>query len=509
MQPVDFFLHAAMRHPNRIAALDAATGCTHTYEALRGQTLALAAALQRLSGKPRPVIATLAGNSHAMLLGILATYACAGVLVPLTPSVVEQDIARQLATAAPDIVLHDSAYEALLASYHGLRICNDAGRELHIDMLVREHAGQSPSRSNPDPGDTAAIKFTGGSSGAPKAVLQSLRCINTMVASLAMTYGFDSEERFLLAPPMTHGAGTFVLPVLHGGGCLVIAGKATAEQLHALMDTHGVTSTWLPPTLLQRLVQAQRAAARHLPALRNLLYGGAPCPAPLQLQAIAAFGPVLGVTYGLTEAPVIIAGMDGATGSLPENRGSAGRIGPLTRVAVIGADGRPSANPNTLGEIIASGDLLMSGYLNMPEQTAAVLIDGWFHTGDIGVIDERGFLFIKGRSKDVIISGGFNVYPSDVENAYAQHPGIAECVVFGSADDDWGERVEMAVVPIRPDSISVQALIDYGKQQLGSVRTPKIIHIVQSFPKNTLGKIDKRRIIDDLRDATRQEEHRS
>ncbi|WP_042794081.1 class I adenylate-forming enzyme family protein [Achromobacter insolitus] len=509
MQPIDFFLRAAMRHPDRTATLDAATGHTHTYEELRGQTLALAAALQCLSGKPRPVVATLAGNSHAMLLGILATYACAGVLVPLTPTVVEQDIARQLATAAPDLVLHDAAYEELLVSYRGPRICHDEGHDLHIDALLREYAGQSPSRPNPDLGDTAAIKFTGGSSGAPKAVLQSLRCINAMVASLAMAYGFDSEERFLLAPPMTHGAGTFVLPVLHAGGCLVIAGKATAEQLHAWMDAHEVTSTWVPPTLLQRLVQAQGAAPRTLAALRNLLYGGAPCPTSLLSQAIAAFGPVLGVTYGLTEAPVIIAGMDGVTGSQAENHGSAGRIGPLTRVAVVGADGRPTANPHTLGEIIASGDLLMSGYLNMPEQTAAVLKDGWFHTGDLGYLDERGFLFIKGRSKDIIISGGFNVYPSDVENAYAQHPGVAESVVFGVADDYWGERVEMAVVPVRPGSISVEALIDYGKQQLGSVRTPKIIHIVQSFPKNTLGKIDKRRIIDDLRDANRQEEHRS
>jgi len=507
MQPFDFFLQGAMRHPGRTAAVDAATGQAHTYEALRDQALALAAALQQLCGKPRPVVATLAGNSHAMLLGILATYACAGVLVPLTPTVVEQDIARQLATAAPDIVLYDTAYEALLASYRGLRVRNDADGDRHVAALVREHAGQAPVRCNPGLDETIAIKFTGGSSGTPKAVLQSLRCINTMVVSLGLVYGFDSDERFLLAPPMTHGAGTFVLPVLNAGGCLVIAGKATADQLHAWMDTHRVTATWVPPTLLQRLVQAQQAAPRGLPALRNLLYGGAPCPAPLLSRAIAAFGPVLGVTYGLTEAPVIIAGMDGATGSRPENRGSAGRVGPLTRVAVAGADGLPTDAPDTLGEIIASGDLLMSGYLNMPEQTAAVLKDGWFHTGDIGCIDARGFLFIKGRSKDIIISGGFNVYPSDVEDAYMQHPDIAECVVFGVADDDWGERVEMAVVPVRPGSVNAPALIEYGKQQLGSVRTPKTIHIVESFPKNTLGKIDKRRIIGDLRDASRQEEH--
>ncbi|NYT77616.1 acyl--CoA ligase [Alcaligenaceae bacterium] len=506
MQPIDFFLRGARQHPEHTAVIDADTGRALSHSDLRDQALSLSTALQKLSGKKRPVVATLAGNSIEMLLGILATYACGGVLVPLTPTVVEKDIARQLAYANPDLILYDSVYEPLIQSYEGLRICNDTTGEFSVSHVLKQPAGALPERVHCGLEEIAAIKFTGGSSGAPKAVQQSFRCINTMVASLMMVYEFDSDERFLLAPPMTHGAGTFVLPILGVGGCLVIANKAKASLLHQIMDTHQITSTWVPPTLLQRLVEAQTSLHTFLPALRNLLYGGAPCSARLIEQAIDCFGPVLGVTYGLTEAPVIITGMPGILGSLPENRGSAGYIGPLTRVAVAGENGQPIEKPHTTGEIIATGDLLMSGYLDMPEQTADVIKNGWFHTGDIGHIDERGFLFIKGRSKDIIISGGFNVYPSDVEDAYLKHQAISECVVFGVPDEVWGERVEMAVVLNRTGALSQKDLIDFGKQELGSVRAPKKVHIVDSFTKNELGKVDKRRIVASLRDQDRLEE---
>src|SRR5690606_26120060 len=237
-------------------------------------------------------------------------------------------------------------------------------------------AGARLERPLVDLAETVAIKFTGGSSGVPKAVLQSFRCINTMVASLMMVYGFNEEERFVVAPPMTHGAGTFVLPVLGQGGCLVLLQKPTAENLHATLHTHAATSTWLPPTLLYKLLEVQKRRALTFSSLRNLLYGGAPCPMALIEDTIAEFGPVVGATYGLTEAPVAAAAMTGAEGSLPENHGSAGRIGPLASVAVLKDDGQISLMPGQQGELVIGGDLLMSGYLGMPEQTAAVIKDG-------------------------------------------------------------------------------------------------------------------------------------
>lgn len=499
MQPFDFFVRGARHSPQRCAVTEHGSGRSLTHGELLAQSCALAAAFQDLTGKRRPVVAILAGNSIEMLMGILATYASTGVLVPLTPTLVEKDIARQLDCVRPDVVLCDPAYEGLLASYQGLRISTvESDKEETVAGLVDRYALAVPVRSHVDLAETVAIKFTGGSSGVPKAVLQSFRCINTMVASLMMVYGFDRDERFVVAPPMTHGAGTFVLPVLGAGGCLVVMNKPSAGDLHGVLQAQRATSTWIPPTLLYKLLEVQKADRREFPFLKNLLYGGAPCTVNVIQETIAQFGPVLGATYGLTEAPVIMAGLTGAEGALPENLGSAGRIGPLASVAVVDAQGRISRKPDELGEIVVSGDLLMSGYLNMPEQTQAVLKDGWFHTGDLGYVDERGFLFIKGRSKDVVITGGFNVYPSDVEEVYAQHEHVAECMVFGVADELWGERVEMAVVPISGAGVQAAELIAFGKQHLGSVRTPKAIHLMDHFPKNELGKVNKRLIVDTL-----------
>jgi acyl-CoA synthetase (AMP-forming)/AMP-acid ligase II len=151
-----------------------------------------------------------------------------------------------------------------------------------------------------------------------------------------------------------------------------------------------------------------------------------------------------------------------------------------------------------MGEIVARGDLLMTGYLDMPAETAAVMADGWLRTGDVGYLDERGYLFIKGRSKDVVITGGFNVYPSDVEDALAQHGDVAESVVFGIPDAHWGERVEAAVELKQGRHATAEALREHVRAALGAVRTPKAIHIVEQLPRNSLGKVQKRQLRDEF-----------
>ncbi len=501
MTPIDFFWASVRTDPLAEAVIElAADGrVIHrlSYGALAQQVNAVAAVFQRVSRQRRPRVVMASRNSTAMLVCILATYQCRGVLIPLTPKNPEAELRQQIEVARADLILLDDAASDLASRqtvpifhighaadgapiFDPLPIVDEA-------LVVGEASGE----------EIIAMKFTGGSSGRPKAVLQSVRCLNTMIASLVCVYELVKADRFLVSPPLTHGAGTFVVPVLASGGCLVIMDGAKADQILDAMALHEVTGTWVPPTLLYQMLDRQADRPRALPRLRNLLYGGAGASLERLHQARALLGPVVGVTYGLTEAPVIIAGMSGKDSALDANLGSSGRAGPLTRLAIMGHNGELCA-PMELGEIVARGDLLMTGYLDMPVETKAVMSGGWLRTGDVGYLDERGYLFIKGRSKDVIISGGFNVYPSDVEDALAQHGDVAESVVFGVPDSHWGERVE-AAVELKPGRQSTaEVLREHVRAVLGAVRTPKTIHIVEQLPRNSLGKVQKRELRDDF-----------
>lgn len=498
MLPIDFFLHASQQYPHHQAAVDLQSGLSVTYSALKREILSLAAQFQFLSGESRPAVTILADNSLEMLVTILATYACHGVLIPLTPTSVARDISRKIEISRPHIVVFDSKYEELIDGFKGHRIKTGDLGLLKASSLHSQFENKQPLRPATNISEQAAIKFTGGSTGTPKAVVQSFRCLNTMIASIMVMFEFSSEERFLIAPPMTHGAGTFVLPVLSRGGCLFISSKPSVNELQEILHRHQITSTWMPPTMLQKLVLKQEENELPMPGLRELIYGGAACPSSLLERARKLFGPVIGVTYGLTEAPVVIAGMSGKQGGLEQKPGSAGRIGSLCRVAVLNENNQPDESAGVVGEILASGDLLMSGYLNMPQETESVMHEGWLRTGDIGYLDEQGYLFIVGRSKDIIISGGFNVHPAEVEEIYMEHPEISECIVFGAPDALWGERVEIAVVLQQEANANEQSLIAFGKQNLGSIRAPKVVHQFDFFPKNALGKTERKVIIHSL-----------
>lgn len=498
MQPIDFFKHAARFYPDRQAVYDTETQTSLTYEQLNAQVDALAAFIQAQNPSGRAKISILADNSLEMLLVILATYASNGIIIPLTPTDVESTLKYQLDSVAPDYIFYAEKYSHLIEFYQGDRLQIEL---LKQGVLNNNQIKSAPTRPAANLSDTAAIKFTGGSTGLPKAVIQSHRCISTMVMSLCDVYEFDEQEKFLICAPLTHGAGTFVLPVLNKGGQLVITNRRPANELLDLIHTLEITSLWLPPTLLLSLTHEQERKGYPLPKLKNILYGGGPCTPNLQKRVLELFGPKLGVTYGLTEAPVIISGMPGKDSQDSRNFNSAGRIGPMSRVAVCLGEGNISEKANQVGEIVVCGDLLMDGYLNMEEETQKAIKSGWLYTGDIGYIDERGYLFIKGRSKDIIISGGFNIYPIEIEELYSKHEKVLDCFVYGHEDEYWGERVEIAIVLDKtekgPDQIKEQ-LIEYGRKHLGSIKTPKKMHFVNKLAKNELGKFDKQLILKEI-----------
>lgn len=270
----------------------------------------------------------------------------------------------------------------------------------------------------------------------------------------------------------------------------MILAEINAHTVLEALAKRGISNVFMPPTLFYMVMEFGAGSGATFPELRHLIYGGAPMPVEKIRAAQRFFGPVVEVTYGQTEAPQIVAFLNGR--ELADDRyvHSVGRASLLSDFAIMGANGELLGAGET-GEIVVRGQMIMSGYLDMPEKTAETIVDGWLHTGDLGYLDERGYLFLRGRSRDVIITGGFNVYPVDVEEMLGRHPDVQEVAVFGIADDKWGEAVTAAVQLRRGASADEDALVAWAKTQLGSVKTPKRIHFLDSLPRNPVGKVDK------------------
>jgi len=506
MQPVDLIYRAAARHADAEAVR--APGLSLSYRELMVRVDALAAALQSIDPEAQTRVGICAFNTVEHLIALLAVMAADKIWVPLNPLDASRDLETKMATARPTLLIVD---ENCLEKFDpgsttllvGARSDSEEEGEEEgegrgaadgqsIDGLIERHRGERPHRRGLSPSLTQAIKFTGGSSGKPKGVLQPYRAWVAGASSMIHAFGFAPGDRYLMAAPLTHGTSCYVTPLLAAGGTLVfMQGKTTPEKVLDAFTEQNITVSFLPPTLIYMMMQALERESRTFEQLRLLIYGAAIMPPEKIRQARAAFGPVIATNYGLTEAPQIITALTPEEAGDESTIASVGRASFMTRVAIMDATGTllPSGEQ---GEIVVAGDLVMGGYLDNPEQTAEALVDGWLHTGDVGYLDERGNLFLKDRLKDVIISGGFNVYPSDVEAALVAHPAIHECVVFGSPDEKWGEAVQAAVELREGANADAETIIAYAKTRIGSVQAPKRVHFVDSLPRSAVGKVQRR-----------------
>jgi acyl-CoA synthetase (AMP-forming)/AMP-acid ligase II len=498
MQPIDLIYRAAARHPEATAVV--APGTRLGYGELVARADALAAALQAIDPELQTRVGICAYNTVEHLIALLAVMAADKIWVPLNPLDAARDLDTKMAAARPSVVIIDErcldkcdpgSATVLIATRDGGARHSDAP---DIDELINRHSGERPKRRGLAPSLTQAIKFTGGSSGKPKGVLQPYRAWIAGAISMIHAFGFRAADRYLVAAPLTHGTSCYLTPILAVGGALVFMdGKTTPEKVLDAFAEQAITASFLPPTLIYMMMQAMEHEARRIESLRLLIYGAAIMPPEKIRRARGMFGPVVATNYGLTEAPQIITALTPEEGADERSIASVGRASLMTRVEIMNTAGEllPAGEQ---GEIVVSGDLLMSGYLDSPEQTAEALVDGWLHTGDVGYLDERGFLFLKDRLKDVIISGGFNVYPSDVEAALVAHPAIHECVVFGLPDEKWGEAVQVAVELRDGAMASADDIIAFAKQQVGSVQAPKRVHFVENLPRSAVGKVQRREI---------------
>lgn len=499
MYPIDFFWRAAARWPGHVA-IDA-PGQPILYAELAEQVRAVAAGLVALDPAPQSRVGICAGNSAQHILALLAVLACGKVWVPLNPKSTAPELRRIVEATEPGILVLDPEHAELLAGAGEGRATRlwtrdaPATGQWDLAALARHHAGAAQPVFDLPEQATQAIKFTGGTTGLPKGVMQTYRSWMANIANQIQSWGFDEHERYIVAAPITHGTSTYLLPILAQGGCHVVLAEAGAEAVRQAFRERGGTTCFMPPTLVYMLMALPGASRGDFPRLRRLIYGGAPMPPEKIRQVRDFFGPVLGTTYGQTEAPQILTVMRPEDFEDEQNWAAVGRATWFSDVAIMAPDGQllPTGE---VGEVVARGDLLMSGYWRLPEKTAETLVNGWLHTGDRGLIDARGYLYLKDRLKDMVITGGFNVYPVDVENALGQHPAVHECSVFGIPDDKWGEAVQ-AAVQLRPgQQASEDELRAFVRERLGPVQTPKRIHFHTNLPRSPVGKVLKAAVRD-------------
>jgi fatty-acyl-CoA synthase len=317
-----------------------------------------------------------------------------------------------------------------------------------------------------------------------------------MTALTLMGYPFQPRPVYLAMAPLTHAAGVLCFPVMAMGGEIVVMAKPDVTAFLALVERHRVTHTFLPPTLIYMLLAHEKLAATDLSSLRCFWYGAAPMSPQRLEQALTAIGPVMAQLFGQSEAPMMISMLPPADHFRPdgtvarERLSSAGRPAPLVTVAIMASDGTVLPQGER-GEIVVRSSLVMSGYYRDPEATAEASKYGWHHTGDIGYLDEEGFLFIVDRAKDMIITGGFNVYSAEVEQALMAHPAVRDCGVVGLPDEKWGERVVAVVQPQDGAVVSEQEIVAFVKERIGSVKAPKQVHVWPDLPRSTVGKVLK------------------
>ncbi|MCW2723520.1 MAG: o-succinylbenzoate--CoA ligase [Frankiales bacterium] len=367
---------------------------------------------------------------------------------------------------------------------------------LGMDDLARMTADEPPGRCDV-PRDAEApyrLGYTGGTTGPPKAVTLSMRSEHAEITNylLDLVPDIRAGDVMVHAAPVTHASGSFFLPHLIRGAHNVMLPSFDAGLLIEELQRREATATFLVPTMLAMVLDDPSIEQVRTPALRRLCYGASPIAPSVAARAEKVFGQVLAQTYGQSEAPMTI------TLLRPDEHdrvGSAGRPYSMVEVRIVEDDDREVPGEGS-GEVVVRGQILMSGYWNRPEETARTLRGGWLHTGDVGRIDEDGFLYLLDRRNDVIISGGFNVYPREVEDVLLEHPDIREAAVIGIPDEQWGEVVQAVVSTRRP--VDTAAVLDWSRPRLAGYKRPRALHVRDSLPKSSAGKILRRIVRDEV-----------
>ena len=442
--------------------------------------------------------------AFACVAGVLRA---GGIWTAVNAASAEDDLVAFLTLAGCSRLIYHAALaeraDGLLARLPAIRsaVAIGAGRpgdpSLH-DWLAPE--GSVFAAPELDDASPAMLAGTGGTTGAPKAVPLTHRQITLMSLAFNAHLHESQPPRFICAAPMTHAAGGAAFPVLAEGGSVIIHQGVVAADILESIERNRATRIYLPPTALYALLAHPDAQKRDFSSLQHFLIASSPISPDRLAEAVRVFGPVMTQVYGQSEAPFIctfLSREDIAAAvrneGLQRRLASCGRPSLVARVEIMADDGS-LLGPEQEGEIVVRSPLVFDGYWHNPEATAETRRPGgWHGTGDVGVRDTDGYLYVVDRKKDMIISGGFNVYPSEVEKVIHTFPEVNDCAVIGVPDEKWGELV-VAVVEPKPDAtIDPDAILAACKSALGSVKAPKQV-LVRTLPRSSVGKVLKREL---------------
>ncbi|MGW5518859.1 class I adenylate-forming enzyme family protein [Nocardia africana] len=417
--------------------------------------------------------------------GVVTYYALAKaglVRVPLNARETDVELAYKIEDSAARALITDGRIPASTEFVIGTT---------ELDAMIAT-ADATPCRVERDPEAPLRLAYTGGTTGKPKAVVLTTRSELAEVANFLVDLlpNLSPDSVMLHAAPITHGSGAFFLPHLVKGARNVILRKFAPQAFVDAAIEHGATATFMVPTMISMLLDDARIDRERL-RLNRICYGGAPIAPAVLTRAIDTLGPVFAQLYGQAESPLAITCLQ-PWEHTPQRLASAGKPYSFVEMEIRDAEGKP-VPPGAPGEVVTRGPQTMSGYWQRPDATAETLgADGWLRTGDIGQVDAEGYLYLLDRRHDVIISGGFNVYPREVEDVLVAHPAVREAAVVGIDDIKWGQRVSAAVVLRAP--IDRQALLDHCAHRLAGFKTPKHIEIWDELPKSAVGKSLRRTV---------------
>ncbi|MFC3574068.1 long-chain fatty acid--CoA ligase [Streptomyces yaanensis] len=480
----------ARKTPHRTALIHGDRNIT--YAELYERTTRLAHALRTRGVRRGDRIAHLGPNHPAYLETLFAAGTLGAVFVPLNTRLAGPEIAYQLADSGAKALVYAPSHAGLVAGLPGstdVRTYVEVGPE-YEELLT---AASDETIDQPvAPDDTCIIMYTSGTTGRPKGAMLTHGNLIWNAFNVLVDHDLVADERALVCAPLFHTAGLnmLTLPVLLKGGTCVLVEAFDPEATFDVIERHRITFMFGVPTMFDQVARHPRWARADLSSLRILTCGGSPVPTPL-IAAYQERGLTFLQGYGMTEAAPGTLFLDAE--HAVSKAGSAGVPHFFSDVRVVRPDLTP-VDVGETGEVVVRGPHVMPGYWGLPEETAAVFADGWFRSGDAAQVDEDGYVYIVDRIKDMIISGGENIYPAEIEDQLLTHPDIVECAVIGVADDKWGEVPRAVVVPREGTTLDPDDVIASLAGRLAKYKIPKSVVIADELPRTASGKLLKARV---------------